>query len=65
MATLVTDGILTSLKSLDADSMQEVLVSSIILYGVIQYVRMTKIFDREITPLYETTEENVDFDFNR
>jgi hypothetical protein len=65
MATLVTDGILTSLKSLDADSMQEVLVSSIILFGVIQYVRMTKIFDREITPLYETTEENVDFDFNR
>ncbi len=65
MATLVTDGVLTSLKSLDADSMQEVLVSSIILFGVIQYVRMTKIFDREITPLYETTEENVDFDFNR
>jgi hypothetical protein len=65
MATLVTDGILTSLKSLDTDSMQEVLVSSIILFGVIQYVRMTKIFDREITPLYETTEENVDFDFNR
>ena len=68
MSTQVTDGILSTLKSLDVDSMQEVFVSSIILFGVIQYIRMTKIFDQELTPLFESGEEemgNVNLLLNR